>query len=324
MPDLSVRTELGRRLRAAPPPAAVRAVALASLVANVGIVLTGGAVRLTGSGLGCPTWPRCTDTSYVVRGELGPHGVIEFGNRMLTFAVAAVALATVVVIWRARPRDREARLLAVVLAVGVPAQAVLGGLTVLTDLNPWLVAFHLLLSLAMIAVSVRLLHHLGAQSPVPTGAAVPTGAVASGGSAWSAPVAARRLALATYLVLWMVLYLGTVVTGSGPHAGDVDAPRTGLDPALVSQLHADAVLVLVGLTIGLLVTIRVTDGTPGALRAGQWLLGIEIAQGLVGVVQYRTDLPVLLVELHLLGACATVIAATALLLRVPRGLPPSG
>ncbi len=291
------------RLTRTPGPGALRAVAVASLLANVGIVLTGGAVRLTGSGLGCPSWPRCTADSYVVHGELGLHGVIEFGNRMLTFAVAAVALVTLLVVWRARPGDRVALRLAVVLAVGVPAQAVLGGLTVLTDLNPWLVAFHLLLSLAMIAVSVGLVRQVG-----------------WGGSAgaWSPPSAVRWLVLATYGATWVVLYLGTVVTGSGPHAGDVDSPRNGLDPALVSQLHADAVLMLVGLTVGVLVAVHTAGAPTGALRAAWWLLGVELAQGVVGFVQYFTGLPVALVELHLLGACATIVAATALVLSVPR------
>jgi len=286
----------------APRSRALHCVAVASVLANIGIVLTGGAVRLTGSGLGCPTWPRCTDQSYVVHGALGWHGVIEFGNRMLTFVLAAVALATVLVVWRARPRDLVARVLAVVLAVGVPAQAVLGGLTVLTDLNPWLVALHLMLSLAMIAVAVRLLHHVRGGAPSPPGP--------------SPHPAVRWLVLATYAVTWMVVYLGTIVTGSGPHAGDVDSPRNGLNPVGVSQLHADAVFVLVGLTIGVLVAVHIAAAPAGAVRAARWLLAVELVQGLVGVVQYATDLPIVLVELHLLGACATVVAATALVLSV--------
>jgi len=270
-------------------------------LANVGIVLTGGAVRLTGSGLGCPAWPRCTADSYVVHGELGVHGVIEFGNRMLTFAVAAVALVTLVVVWRSMAADALARRLAVVLAVGVPAQVVLGGLTVLTGLNPWLVAGHLLLSMGMIAASVWLLHQVRGRGRGPAGP-------------WPPPPPVRWLVLATYAVTWVVLYLGTMVTGSGPHAGDIDSPRNGLEPAMVSQLHAGAVFLLIGLTFGVLVAVHLTDAPAGAVRAAHWLLGVELAQGLIGFVQYATDLPIVLVELHLLGACATTVAATALVL----------
>ncbi len=296
-------TRLPRRWAGAPGPGALRAVAVASLLANVGIVLTGGAVRLTGSGLGCPAWPRCTADSYVVHGELGVHGVIEFGNRMLTFAVAAVALVTLVVVWRCMAADALARRLAVVLAVGVPAQVVLGGLTVLTGLNPWLVAGHLMLSMGMIAASVWLLHQVRGRGPA---------------GPWPAPPPVRWLVLATYAVTWVVLYLGTMVTGSGPHAGDIDSPRNGLEPAMVSQLHAGAVFLLIGLTFGVLVAVHLTDAPAGAVRAAHWLLGVELAQGLIGFVQYATDLPIVLVELHLLGACATTVAATALVLSSTR------
>src|SRR5689334_7421776 len=129
----------------------LKQLAVASLVSNIVIVVTGGAVRLTASGLGCPTWPRCTDESFVVHGAMGVHGMIEFGNRMLTFVLAVVAIATWVVAMRYRPRRSSIRRLATILALGVPAQAVLGGFTVLTDLNPWVVALHLLLSLALIS-----------------------------------------------------------------------------------------------------------------------------------------------------------------------------
>ena len=129
--------------------------AWATLVANIVLVVTGGAVRLTGSGLGCPTWPRCTDEAFRPHGELEFHSAIEFGNRMLTFVLVAIAVATFVVAWRTRRRDL--RRMALVLALGIPAQAVIGGITVLTDLNPWVVSLHLLCSLAMIGAAVRLL-----------------------------------------------------------------------------------------------------------------------------------------------------------------------
>jgi cytochrome c oxidase assembly protein subunit 15 len=273
----------------------MRRFALASLVANILIVVTGGAVRLTGSGLGCPTWPSCTEESYVVHGDLGVHGVIEFGNRMLTFVVAAVAIATWLAAMRYQPARSSLRWLATVLALGVPTQAVIGGMTVLTDLNPWVVALHLLVSLAMVGVAVVLIRRVDEtdRPPRPT---VP------------APVV--MLGRLTFVAAWVVLYLGTVVTGSGPHAGDEDSPRTGLDPESVSQLHADFVFLLLGLTVALLLALRAVGAPERAIRAAGWLLGIELAQGLVGFAQYLTDLPIVLVGLHVLGAALVSAAVT--------------
>jgi len=255
--------------------------AVANLVANIGIVVTGAAVRLTGSGLGCPTWPRCSDASYVAHGELGVHGAIEFGNRMLTFAVTAVAILCFLAALGAR--HRRATRLTVVIGLGIPLQAVIGGITVLTDLNPWIVAGHFLLSMAMVMVCVALLDELRSPDRGP------------------APPLPSALAWATVAAGWVVLYLGTVVTGAGPHAGDTDSPRNGLDPSTVSHVHAYAVYALVALTVALLVV---------ALRGGhRWLatvtalvLLVEVLQGVLGWVQYRLDLPVGLVALHMLGA----------------------
>jgi cytochrome c oxidase assembly protein subunit 15 len=286
--------------------------AIASLVANIAIVVTGGAVRLTGSGLGCPTWPRCTDDSFVARSELGTHGLIEYGNRLLTFVLVAVAVATLAVVWRHRPIRPQARTLAVLLFLGIPAQAVLGGITVLTDLNPWIVAGHLMLSMALIALSVLLLLAV-------RGNAFPSSPVVAG-----LPSAAVSLAWLVYLLVWAVLYAGTVVTGSGPHAGDADAPRNGLDPAAMSQLHADLVLLLLGLTVGLVLLLRAVSAPAAAARAAHWLLGVELAQGLVGAVQYATDLPLLLVGLHLLGAAVLVAVATWALASVRMLAAPHG
>lgn len=284
----------------------VKRLAIALLVANIVIVVTGGAVRLTGSGLGCPSWPRCTGESFVVHGALGVHGVIEFGNRMLTFVLAAVAAATWVSIWQLRPRRSSLLSLATMLALGIPAQAVLGGVTVLTNLNPWLVAGHLLLSMAMIGVAVVLVRRVD-EADDPPHVTVP-GAVAT-------------LVRMTFAAAWAVIYLGTVVTGSGPHAGDASAPRTGLSPAVVSQIHADLVFLLVGLTVASRLAMRAVGASERAQRAASWLLGIELAQGLVGFTQYFTDLPVALVALHMLGAALISAAATWLLVSVRnRGL----
>ncbi len=284
-----------------PSPTAVRRAFLAALVMNTVIVVTGGAVRLTASGLGCPTFPRCTDDSLVVTREMGAHGVIEFGNRLLTFVLTAAVLAAVVVAWRARRRDllRPAGL----LFAGIVAQALLGGVTVLTGLNPVTVMAHFLLSMGLIAVAV-LAHdrasaaaagddpeHDGVRGEIRLGAWLLTAAVA------------------------MVLVLGTTVTGTGPHSGDKEtADRLPFDLETVTQVHADLVFVVVGLTIGLLLAVR-ASGTPGPL-AGRLrvLLGVVLAQGAVGYAQYLTDLPVLLVGVHVLGACLVWIASVRTLL----------
>ena len=277
----------------------MRPAAIASLVANLLIVVTGGVVRLTGSGLGCPTWPRCTDESFVPHRALGVHSAIEFGNRMLTFVVAAVAIATFVLALRyGRPAVLR---LAFLLALGVPAQAVIGGFTVLTDLNPWVVSFHLLVSLAMVGLAVVLIRRLD-EGDGPPGLLVPPGV------AWTVR--------ALFVVGWAVLYVGTVVTGSGPHAGDADAPRNGLDPRALTQLHTDLVFLLLGLTLAVVLVVGRSSAPALVRRAALTLLVVELAQGLVGFVQYFTDLPVVLVAIHLLGAGLVSAAMTWLLVSV--------
>jgi cytochrome c oxidase assembly protein subunit 15 len=274
----------------------LRPLAWATLVANCVLVVTGGAVRLTASGLGCPTWPRCTDAGFTPHGALSMHSAIEFGNRTLTFVLAAIAVATFVAAWQSGRRDL--RLVALLIGLGIPAQAVIGGITVLTDLNPWIVSLHLLSSLAIIALSVLFLRRLDGPAPAPA-----TGAVV-------------RLATLNSAVGWVVLYVGTVVTGSGPHAGDADAPRNGLDPLQLSQLHADVVLLFVGLTVGLVFALPAVGASEEAVRAARVLLLLQVAQGAIGFVQYFTDLPVVLVGFHMLGAAVLTAAMTWLLLAV--------
>ena len=289
-----------------PTRTSVLRLAWASLVANVVIVLTGAAVRLTGSGLGCPTWPRCTEASgddpgsFVPHGELGVHGAIEFANRMLTFALVVVAALTLVAAWRLRPARSSLRRLSLLLALGIPAQAVIGGMTVLTDLNPWVVAGHLLVSMALISLAVAMVRR------------VPEG---DGPRVATLPPAGVLLVRATYAATWVVLYVGTVVTGSGPHAGDADAPRNGLDPATMSQLHADVVFLLVGLTVGCVAVAFATGAPRPVARSAVVLLAVELAQGTIGFVQYATSLPEALVAAHVFGAAVLVATSTDLLLR---------
>ncbi len=260
----------------------VRPLAWATLVANIVLVVTGGAVRLTGSGLGCPTWPRCTDASFRPHGELSLHEAIEFGNRTLTFVLVAVAIATYVVMWRTGRRDLRA--MALIVALGIPAQAIIGGVTVLTDLNPWVVSFHLLCSLAIIGVAVRLL--LSVDAPLPLAHRGP-----QVGLAW-----------ATFAAAWAVIFVGTVVTGSGPHAGDVDTERNGLVPAPDEPAPRRSGLPVRGAHPRPAVHLMAVGGNPAARRAVTVLLVVEVAQGSIGFVQYFTDLPVVLVGFHMLGA----------------------
>jgi cytochrome c oxidase assembly protein subunit 15 len=284
---------------------ALRRLALASVIANVGIVVTGGAVRLTDSGLGCPTWPSCTDGSLTPTRAYAIHGVIEFTNRQLTFVLAVIAIAT----WVVAMVLRRERLLATVAALGIPAQAVLGGLTVLTHLNPWLVAAHFSLSMAIIAVTFVLWWRVREVSVPPLPDTPGT----------------RLLVGATVGVTAVVLVIGTVVTGSGPHAGDKKADgtvrRTGLQVSSMAQLHADAVMVLIGLTVGVVALLFATRAVASARRAGLLLLSVELAQGVLGYVQYFLHVPPLLVGLHMLGACLVWLAALNVAVRLPARSP---
>ena len=218
--------------------------AWATLVANAVIIFTGGLVRLTGSGLGCPTWPRCTDSSFVPHAALGVHGIIEFSNRMLTYVLIAVVVAAFVVVWRWAGSTRSLRWHIGLIAAGVPLQGVIGGISVLTDLNPWVVGLHMILSMVLVAASMWLVVRV------------------RGGAGAAAPTGARRLVTASFAVTWVVVWLGTVVTGSGPHAGDVDAPRNHLSPQVMSHVHAASVYLLLALTVATWLLLRRRgDGT---------------------------------------------------------------
>jgi heme a synthase len=277
-------------------PAALRRLALASVIVNVGIVVTGGAVRLTGSGLGCPTWPRCSGTRLVPNDKLGMHGAIEFTNRTLTFVIAVTMLLTLIVAWRQRRHVG----LALLGLLGIPAQAVLGGIVVLTELNPWLVAAHFLLSAAIIAATFVLWWRSDERAVS------------------AVPVPARTLTQLLVVVAAFVLTAGTIVTGAGPHAGDLKdgrVRRIDLSIQGVAQLHADFVMALIGLTIGVLAMAYALRAIP-LRRAAAGLLVVELAQGVVGYTQYFLHVPPLLVGFHMFGACLVWIAALWVLLSV--------
>jgi cytochrome c oxidase assembly protein subunit 15 len=283
----------------------LRPVLVLNLVAQVAIVVTGGVVRLSGSGLGCPSWPECVPGSYVpvVRQAQGWHKDVEFGNRLLTFVVGAAAVAVVVAVtaWVLRTAaPRRLLAFAAIPILGVVAQAVVGGITVLTDLAPAAVAAHFLVSMALVAASAVLL--LALTRPAAAASARPE---------------VRWVAAGVAVVAAIVLTLGTVVTGSGPHSGDAERPsRFGFDPRSVSWLHADAVWLFVGLVLALVVVLRLVDAAPAARRWARALLVVTLVQGAIGYAQYLTGLPAALVALHMLGASLLTVAVTGAVVAV--------
>ncbi|MFC4064348.1 COX15/CtaA family protein [Actinoplanes subglobosus] len=274
----------------------LRGLALASVVANVGIIVTGAAVRLTKSGLGCPTWPRCTDDSYVSTPEMGINGAIEFGNRLLTFVLVAIAVACF--LGALARRRRSLTRLSVAVALGIPGQGVIGGITVLTNLNPWVVGLHFILSIALIAGAFALWRRVpeGDGDPIPL-----------------VPAPIRQLAWVTTAASLAVIAVGVVVTGSGPHSGDQGAKRNNLDPQQISQVHADTVFLLIGLTVALWFALRAVGAPAHAVRAAAVLFWVEMGQGLIGFVQYFTHLPIALVAAHMLGSGLVWVATLSVL-----------
>jgi cytochrome c oxidase assembly protein subunit 15 len=263
---------------------------------QIAIVVTGGAVRLTGSGLGCPTWPECTPGSYTpvphqVEGQL--HAWIEFGNRLLTFVLLLCALLAFIIAIRVSKNavmKSRVRLLAALQVIGIFGQGILGGITVLTDLNPIPVAGHFLLSIFLIAGAISLRYEI-------------VGIVKQKADG----IVATLMPFVIWLTV-LVLVVGTVVTGSGPHAGDINAKRFEFNPRIVSWLHADLVIALVVLTLVLWLITRVSQNKIIHKYLSIFLL-ISISQGLIGYVQYFTGLPELIVAAHLLGA--TLVWASA-------------
>jgi cytochrome c oxidase assembly protein subunit 15 len=261
------------------------------LVFQTGIVLTGAAVRITGSGLGCPTWPECTYGSYTPvagQAEGAFHAWIEFGNRLLTFLLLFAAVAVVIYAIRKARRDLLWRALLQVL--GILGQGVIGGITVLTDLNPLAVASHFILSIFLIAGAVSIV----ARGRSPLISVRPT------------ETKVKVLAQAQVLLTFVVIVIGTLVTGSGPHAGDLDAPRLKLDERAITWLHADAVIVLLGVSLALLVLSEIS---PETKRRVKIFFGVTLLQGLIGYIQYVLGLPELLVIVHVLGSTLVWIAS---------------
>jgi cytochrome c oxidase assembly protein subunit 15 len=300
----------------------LRRVLLANLVAQIGIILTGGVVRLSGSGLGCPSWPQCVPGSYrpVLTQPQGWHKDIEFGNRLLTYVLVVAAVAAFLAVWRHLQLTgvspaRPVLWLAAVPVLGIPAQAVIGGVSVLTDLNPWVVALHFLCSAALVAASTWLLLWV-APSQV---TAAPAGAPSSQGVGPEV----RWLVVAVCAVATAVLVLGTIVTGSGPHSGDATSRRFGFDVRTVSWLHADAVWLFVGLVFALILALRLTGAPALARRRSLQLMAVTLGQGLIGYVQYFTGVPAVLVAAHMLGASLLVVAVTVTAYAVlhPAGVP---
>jgi len=276
------------------------AVLVANLAAQIGIIVTGGAVRLTGSGLGCSTWPECEPGQFtaVFHPETTYHQFVEFGNRTLTGVLVVIALAVALLVCTDRSRNRAYRVLGLVPGLGVIAQAVIGGVIVLLHLHPGWVSLHFLVSAALVYVSLLLVHRAGEGDGPP----VPVVDATTRTTAWA-------LAAMTAVVV----VLGVITTGAGPHSGDSEVGyRFTVDPALMSKLHAWAVWAFIAVLAVYLWRVR---RAPDTVRHAAWLLlAITLAQGAIGYVQYFNGLPALLVGLHMLGSALLVAGTTRVVL----------
>jgi cytochrome c oxidase assembly protein subunit 15 len=275
----------------------VRVLAWLSLAFQVVLIATGGAVRLTGSGLGCPTWPRCTDASFVSTPEMGIHGVIEFANRMLTFVLALIVIAAFLAVVRYGSRRRDLFVLTLLQGLSIPLQAVIGGITVLTGLNPFIVGLHFVISILLVVNATILVYRV-----------------------YRGPRGDRRTVPLPYLIVAhtasffvaITVLVGILTTGSGPHAGDEKTPRNGLDAELLQHFHSWPAYVLLGLTV--ILVVAAVAGRLGVTRWALTLLAIEAVQVVVGLAQARLGLPPVLVGIHMVLAALLVAAMTALVL----------
>ncbi len=264
--------------------------AVANLVANMVIVWTGALVRLTKSGLGCSTWPECDAGSYVPQPEAEWHAFIEFGNRTLTFVLIIIALGTAITAFRT-VRERRIRVLTIVIGLGIGFQGVIGGITVLTELNPWVVGLHMVLSVGLIVACVTVVHDAFELRPV----AVP-----------------RRLWLPAQAVFWLslaMMYLGTVVTGAGPHSGDGAAQRNGFDLSEVARLHSVTMWITLAITLWLAYAAR---GVRRLQRAALLVIGTAVLQAIIGYTQYFNHLPMGVVFAHMIGTTLYTVAISHL------------
>jgi heme a synthase len=291
-------------------PAGYRRVTLVALAALVLIVVTGGAVRLTGSGLGCPDWPNCADGRLVA--PLEYHAMVEFVNRTVTGLVSLAVIVAVLASLARVPRRRDLVRLSWGLVAGVVGQIVLGGLTVLFELRPPFVMAHFLLSMVIVANAVALHWRAGlADEALPRDPGV--------GST------VRRLGRLTVATAALVVFLGTVVTAAGPHGGDEDVPRLNVPIGDAARLHGLSVVLLLGAVVAMLVLLRREAAPAAAVRRGRILLGVLLAQAAIGYVQYFTGVPVLLVGAHIAGATAVWAAVVRFQLGVAdRGPRPHG
>ena len=267
------------------------------LFLQAALVVTGGAVRLTGSGLGCPTWPECTPGSYTPvphQAEPQLNVWIEFGNRLLTFVLVIASVAVIIAVLKSKRKDLRG--LAIGQFLGIFGQGILGGITVLTDLNPIPVAGHLLLSIILIAGATSLY----SRRYLP--------AVFVEAESLTSKISKAHIAIS-----FLVIVLGTIVTGSGPHAGDAQAKRFGFDIRTVAWMHADVVIILLGLTLAFYVAQGTSAKTKKTIKT---FTVIAFAQGAIGYVQYFTGIPEVLVAAHLLGATLVWIAAWRIRLSV--------
>ena len=282
----------------------IRVFAWISFAVQTIIIGTGGAVRLTGSGLGCPTWPTCTPDSLVPTEELSYHSLIEFGNRMMTGVVGIVALVLLVLVWRIRRERRDLFVLAFIVGGGVVAQAIVGGITVWTGLNPFIVGFHYVSSLLLVSVCAAFIVRMDA-TPGPRELAVP---------GWYA-----GLTHATTGVLALTIVFGILTTGAGPHSGDAAAGRNGFEAELLEHVHAWPGYALLALTVALLIGAwRLRLPT---LRWTVVLLAAELVQIAVGLYQARNGLPPLAVGVHMVLAALTAATMTVVVLRLKRPVP---
>ncbi len=272
------------------------------VVTQSAIVVTGASVRLTGSGLGCSTWPECTPGSYIPtpdQPEAPLHAWIEFGNRLLTFVLFLNALALMLAIIKSKePKIIKIKWirLGLIQILGILAQGVLGGITVLTGLNPATVAAHFLLSIALIAAALSLRQRVHGKTPT---------------THFLNPLS-KRIAYLHLLLSILVIVAGTVVTGSGPHAGDSAAERFNLDSRTMAWIHADLVIALLGITAALLISIKLGESGETRMQMGgavQRFLLLALAQGGVGYIQYFTGLPELIVGFHIFGAIIVWLSA---------------